>query len=129
MYVSVPPRFGVSAAAAGPARAATQSAVPRLAAANPDVLIICFLIFLPRFLFLAPFLLLGWILEPSSESGIRRNVRRSIVENAHSSTESNAPRCRPPSGRLAPRAAPDGPGCSFRPRSGSADETRSPTAD
>jgi hypothetical protein len=40
MYVSVPPRFGVSAAAAGPAIAATQSAVPRLAAANPDVLII-----------------------------------------------------------------------------------------
>jgi hypothetical protein len=43
MYVSVPPRFGVSAAAAGQAIAATQSAAPKAAAANPDVLITAFL--------------------------------------------------------------------------------------
>src|SRR6516164_3039227 len=39
MYVSIPPRFGVSAAA-GAATVATQKTAPRLAAANPDVLII-----------------------------------------------------------------------------------------
>src|SRR5262245_53088452 len=39
MYVSIPPRFGVSAAA-GAATVATQKTAPRPAAANPDVLII-----------------------------------------------------------------------------------------
>src|SRR5262244_780329 len=42
MYVSVPPRFGVSAAAAGAATAATQKTAPRPAAANPDFLIMTF---------------------------------------------------------------------------------------
>src|SRR5262249_3964486 len=45
MKVSVPPRFGVSAAA-GAAMVATQRAAPRLAAANPDFLIISFLLLL-----------------------------------------------------------------------------------
>src|SRR6516164_8137584 len=39
MYVSIPPRFGVSAAA-GAATVATQKTAPRPAAANPDFLII-----------------------------------------------------------------------------------------
>src|SRR5262249_32904630 len=107
MYVSVPPRFGVSAAAAGPAMAATPSAVPRLAAANPDVLIIASLRRLVRDHFQTP--------------------RAATVETP-GSTQSNVPRCRPPSGRVAPPAAPDEPGCSFRPQSGNADETRSPAA-
>src|SRR5258708_27552492 len=45
MKVSIPPRFGV-AAAAGAAMAATQRAAPRPAAANPDFLIISFLLLL-----------------------------------------------------------------------------------
>src|SRR5215475_6429647 len=39
MYVSIPPRFGVSAAA-GAATVATQKTAPRPAATNPDFLII-----------------------------------------------------------------------------------------
>src|SRR5215471_19345608 len=39
MYVSIPPRFGVSAAT-GAATVATQKTAPRPAAANPDFLII-----------------------------------------------------------------------------------------
>jgi len=42
MYVSVPPRFGVSAAAAGAATVATQKTAPRPAAANPNFLIMTF---------------------------------------------------------------------------------------
>src|SRR5215470_14905823 len=42
MYVSVPPRFGVSAAAAGAAKVATQKTAPRPAAANSDFLIMTF---------------------------------------------------------------------------------------
>src|SRR5262249_44478598 len=77
MKVSIPPRFGVSAAA-GTAMVATQGGAMQRAAlrpnaASPDVLIICFLLFVP------PFFLDGYV-EPSSGSAIRRNVRRSTVE-------------------------------------------------
>jgi hypothetical protein len=50
MYVSIPPRFGVSAAA-GAATVATQKTAPRPAAANPDFLIIASL----------PLVVVGWI--------------------------------------------------------------------
>src|SRR6516164_11827071 len=65
MYVSIPPRFGVSAAA-GAATAATQKTAPRPAAANPDFLII------PSSLWL---LLLGWI----GSAILYRVFRRSML--------------------------------------------------
>src|SRR6516165_6176802 len=100
-----------------------QRAAPRPTAANPNLLI-CLLLFIPPFLL---FLLLGWIRRailcdrcPAKRAAVHRGKR-------HSSTESNAPRCRPPSGRVALPAARGGSGCSSGPRSGSADETRNPS--
>src|SRR5262245_54197290 len=68
MYVSIPPRFGVSAAA-GAATAATQKTAPRQAAANPDFLII------PSSLWLLLLLLLGWI----GSAILYRVFRRSML--------------------------------------------------
>src|SRR5712692_1820438 len=56
MNVSIPPRFGVSPAAAA-VMLAMQRTAPKPAAANPDVLIMSSLR-----------LLLGWIAQPSSRS-------------------------------------------------------------
>jgi hypothetical protein len=63
MYVSIPPRFGGSAAA-GAATVATQKTAPRPAAANPDFLII------PPSLWL-----LGWI----GSAILYRFFRRSVL--------------------------------------------------
>src|SRR5215468_8750804 len=109
MYVSIPPRFGVSAAA-GAATAATQKTAPRPAAANPDFLIIPSSLWLLLLLLL---LLLGWI----GSAILYRVFRRSMLGFSVETPQLSAPRCRPPSGRGAPPGAPDGSDCSSRPRS------------
>src|SRR5260370_40787234 len=114
-YGSLPPRFGASAAP-GAAVLATQRTAARPAGATPDFLIIA---------------CLRLLLDDSVKSfsgTFSGEARRGSPGKRHGSMESNAPRCKPPSGRLAPPGAPDGSGRSFRPRSGNADGTRSPAA-
>src|SRR5262245_56956782 len=78
MYVSIPPRFGVSAAA-GAATVATQKAAPRPAAANPDFLIIPFLplvVGMDRWRHPLP-------LFPEKRAGIQRRNAAALRELAH----------------------------------------------
>src|SRR5262244_1372665 len=90
MYVSIPPRFGVSAAA-GAATVATQKTAPRLAAANPDVLIISSL---------PPSGCWDGSVAPSS-TAFSGEACWNSASKRRSSTQVSAPRCRPP-GKIQP---------------------------
>src|SRR5260370_35469412 len=99
-YGSLPPRFGASAAP-GAAVLATQRTAARPAAANPDFLIIASL---------------RLLLDDSVKSfsgTFSGEARRGSPGKRHGSTQSNAPRPRPPRGRPGAPAAPDGPGRGF----------------